>query len=182
VGGGGVGAGGAVGGVAGEGPGIVPAICFFDTEFIEDGRTIELLSIGIVRDDGATYYAEPAESDRGNAGRWVRENVLPHLTGPVKPRAEIAAEIVAFVGPRPEFWAYFADYDWVVLCQLFGTMMDLPLGWPMFCMDLKQFAVSLGDPDLHALVSPDGPEHNALADARWVAAVWAALHPAAAEL
>jgi hypothetical protein len=50
--------------------------------------------------------------------------------------------------------------------------MDLPAGWPMFCMDLKQLAVSLGNPDLHALVPQDGPEHNALADARWVADVW----------
>ena len=37
---------------------------FFDTEFIEDGKTIDLLSIGAVRDDGETYYAEPAEADR----------------------------------------------------------------------------------------------------------------------
>ena len=70
---------------------------YFDTEFIEDGRTIDLLSIGLVREDGATYYAEPAEADRDRASDWVRENVLPHLTGPVKPRAVIAQEIVAFV-------------------------------------------------------------------------------------
>lgn len=37
-----------------------------------------------------------------------------------------------------EFWAYFADYDWVVFCWLFGTMMDLPKGMPMYCKDLKQ--------------------------------------------
>lgn len=59
----------------------------FDTEFIEDGRTIDLLSIGLVRYDGTTYYAEPAETDRTRASEWVVENVMPHLTGPVKPRA-----------------------------------------------------------------------------------------------
>lgn len=36
------------------------------------------------------------------------------------------------------FWAYFADYDWVVFCWLFGTMMDLPNGMPRYCRDLKQ--------------------------------------------
>jgi hypothetical protein len=146
---------------------------FFDTEFVEDGKTIDLLSIGVVRDDGATYYAEPAEADRSRASEWVQANVLPHLTGPIKPREQIAREIVTFAGADPQFWAYYADYDWVVLCQLFGTMMDLPDGWPMFCMDLKQLAVTLGNPDLHALVAmDDGTQHNALADAQWAADVW----------
>lgn len=35
-----------------------------------------------------------------------------------------------------------ADYDWVVLCQLYGTMMDLPKGWPMYCRDVKQLCDS----------------------------------------
>ncbi len=37
-----------------------------------------------------------------------------------------------------EFYGYYADYDWVLLCSLFGTMMDLPIGFPMYCNDLKQ--------------------------------------------
>lgn len=37
-----------------------------------------------------------------------------------------------------EFYAYCADYDWVVFCWLFGRMMDLPNGFPMYCRDLKQ--------------------------------------------
>lgn len=36
---------------------------FFDTEFIEDGRTIDLVSIGIVCEDGREYYAVSAEAD-----------------------------------------------------------------------------------------------------------------------
>ena len=38
----------------------------------------------------------------------------------------------------PQFYGYFADYDWVVFCWLFGKMMDLPKGFPMYCIDLKQ--------------------------------------------
>lgn len=29
----------------------------YDCEFLEDGKTIALISIGIVADDGRTYYA-----------------------------------------------------------------------------------------------------------------------------
>jgi hypothetical protein len=138
---------------------------FFDTEFIEDGKTIDLLSIGLVREDGVTYYAEPEEADRGRASEWVAENVLPSLTGPQKPRAVIAQEIVAFVGDSPEFWAWYADYDWVALCQLFGTMMDLPNGWPMYCRDFKQVCDERG---IH--LSQNDSRHNALGDAQWLAA------------
>jgi len=144
---------------------------YFDTEFIEDGWTIDLLSIGLVREDGATYYAEPAETDRSRASEWVQENVLPHLTGPSKPRADIARELVEFAGPSPEFWAWYADYDWVALCQLFGTMMDLPGGWPMYCRDFKQVVDEQGLGELPPQTSQDGPEHHALSDARWLARV-----------
>ena len=30
---------------------------FYDTEFLEDGETIDLISIGIVAEDGREYYA-----------------------------------------------------------------------------------------------------------------------------
>jgi len=39
---------------------------------------------------------------------------------------------------KPEFYAYYADYDWVAFCSLFGSMMQLPSNFPMFCKDLKQ--------------------------------------------
>lgn len=141
---------------------------FFDTEFIEDGKTIDLLSIGVVAEDGTEFYRENGEADLSRAAPWVQTNVLPYLHGRGVRRWRIASDLIKFVNADddpPEFWAYYADYDWVVLCQLFGTMVDLPAGWPMFCMDLKQLAVSLGDPPLPAQTST---EHHALADARWV--------------
>lgn len=140
---------------------------FFDTEFIEDGQTIDLLSIGLVREDGTTYYAEPAEADRSRASDWVQEHVLPTLTGPIKPRTVIAREIVEFVGNAPEFWAWYADYDWVALCQLYGRMVDLPEGWPFYCRDFKQVCDERG-----INLSQDDSNHNALGDAQWLAGVW----------
>jgi len=49
---------------------------FFDTEFIEDGRTIDLISIGIVSEDGRDYYAINGECDFSKANDWVVDNVL----------------------------------------------------------------------------------------------------------
>ncbi len=37
-----------------------------------------------------------------------------------------------------DFYAYFGDFDWVVFCWLFGRMIDLPEGFPKYCIDLKQ--------------------------------------------
>jgi hypothetical protein len=143
---------------------------WFDTEFYEDGRTIDLISIGIVAEDGRTYYAErTGASHIAHATPWLAENVAPHLSGIEVDRFRIREEIMAFVGENPEFWAYYADYDWVVLCQLYGTMMQLPKGWPMFCRDVKQLADSLGDPKLPPQLSQ---EHNALRDAEWTHDSW----------
>lgn len=144
---------------------------WFDTEFIEDGRTIDLISIGMVREDGQYLYLENSECDVSCASDLVRENVLPHLRGggAQMARSEIAEAVRKFAGEHPEFWAYYADYDWVALCQLFGTMMQLPKGWPMFCLDIMQEAHRLGNPELPSIGKD---EHNALADAKWNQSAW----------
>jgi hypothetical protein len=142
---------------------------YLDTEFIEDGQTIELISLGIVCDDGREYYAEVDEVPWEKADQWVLDNVKPHLMGGecIRSRQQIAEDVVRFVSQgkgQPQFWGYYADYDWVVLCRLYGRMIDLPSGWPMYCMDLIQLAVESGDPKLPG---QRGVEHHALADARW---------------
>lgn len=148
---------------------------FLDTEFIERGPEfpITLISIGIVTEDGREFYAINSEFDPSVCNDWVRANVLPHLdlNDGWDRRAsldEIAVQIVQFCDSeffgKLEFWGYYCDYDWVVFAQIFGTMMDLPKGWPMYCRDLKQLCDDLGNPKL-----PEQPstEHNALADAQW---------------
>lgn len=147
---------------------------WFDTEFIEDGRTIDLISIGMVAEDGRDFYAENIHCDRSRASQWVVENVLSQLTmGRDDPRmmtrSQMREAIIEFAGDKPEFWAYYADYDWVALCQIFGTMMDLPSGWPMYCRDVKQLCEDLGNPKLPEQTSA---EHHALADARWTRQAW----------
>ncbi len=143
---------------------------WFDTEFYENGRTIDLISIGVVAEDARMYYAETFNSVQcARKTQWLEENVLPHLTGERKNREDIAIDLIEFMGEKPEIWAYYADYDWVVLCQLFGTMMELPQGWPKYCCDVKQLCFTLGNPRLPKQTSQ---EHHALADAVWVRDAW----------
>ncbi|AEG82048.1 hypothetical protein VH13_04315 [Corynebacterium ulcerans] len=143
---------------------------FYDTEFIEDGRSIELVSIGIVAEDGREYYAVSTDADHSKAGKWVRENVLNKLPNPSselwKTNAQIREEIVEFLlsaDSHPELWAWVGAYDHVVLAQLWGDMTGLPRKIPRFTHELKQYWEFAGQPVLPK--APDG-NHDALVDAR----------------
>lgn len=244
---------------------------YIDTEFLEGTQkenfpislfrkntppTIDLISIGIVAEDGREYYAISKDFNLKEAWNrfqikdydlsvkkeyWIRENVLKpiwkdylenrqsmyektyhwELTSEFsyktmktiirwigKPNKQIAEEIISFttqakwqdnpngkfnvgsdlsnevtkkdlVWDKPTFYAYYADYDWVAFCWLFGKMMDLPNGFPMYCIDLKQIfdeEVYLGEVkglelNLDLKNHPNYPkqenEHNALADAKF---------------
>lgn len=164
---------------------------YLDTEFVETGDTIDLISIGIVCEDGRELYCEVDGFDWSRANQWVLDNVKPHLwsstkdktefnawsrdggVGGLHTRKEIARLVREFCDPevhgKPEFWTYYGSYDWVVTCWLFGSMMDLPTGWPMFTMDLKQLAQHSGNPQLP--VQAEG-EHHALLDARHNRVMW----------
>lgn len=135
---------------------------WLDCEFQEDGRTIELISIGLVSEDGRKFYAEAAEYDKSKATPWLRENVLPKLTGQLMPRTMLQAELLAFCGEWPEIWGWYGSYDWVALCQIYGTMMDLPGNWPMFIREAMQYRQA--DDELPRRTTP---EHHALYDAEW---------------
>lgn len=156
---------------------------YIDTEFIEGfhkplfGKRrhfIDLISIGIVCEDGGEYYAVSNEFNPKDANQWVKDNVISKLPkrrvdyydGPRmradsllwKSNNRIADDIKKFIYKTSgindpfsisnwdqikskfsiEFYGYYADYDWVLFCSLFGTMMDLPKGFPMYCRDLKQ--------------------------------------------
>ncbi len=142
---------------------------WFDTEFIDTGREVHLLSLGMVRQDGLTYYAEPDDAPKHLACEWVQKNVLPHLTGPVKPRQQIKDDVIEFCGARPVFWGYCASHDWLLLCQLFGRTLDVPAHWPNFVMDVQQWRVMNG---VGALPEQASTEHNALNDALWTREAW----------
>jgi hypothetical protein len=161
---------------------------YYDTEFIEDGTTIELVSIGMVREDGLAYYA--VSNDLGMLNRvavhpWLAANVLPHLPvvysehkfapswdtehpefDAVRPVARIAQEVRDFItfSGDPQLNAWYAAYDHVRLMQLWGPMSARPEGVPMWTRDLKQEADRLGNPPVPE--QDPATEHHALHDAQ----------------
>lgn len=166
---------------------------FYDTEFHEDGKTIDFISIGVVcYETGETYYAVSNEFDTRRVARndWLMGNVMNtidhdqfivydgdgfpavrdiYVTDPAaKSKDRIAREIAQFVGAdrNPQFWAWYSAYDHVCLAQLFGRMIDLPDKIPMYTNDIRTLV------DLARLKPSDLPRqpeglHNALADAKW---------------
>jgi hypothetical protein len=59
---------------------------FYDTEFIENGKTIDLISIGVVREDGRSYYAVSTEFKARKASQcWDRFDTC-RLYGPCRAR------------------------------------------------------------------------------------------------
>ena len=152
---------------------------FLDTEFVEDGKTIELVSIGVVCEDGREYYAVSTDFDPEAAIPWVRDNVISQLPSPAdqawKSNATIREELLAFLtadGHDPETWAWFGDYDHVVICQLWGTMPELPRALPRFTRELRQEWERVGKPELP---QQERGRHHALEDARHNARVWAVI-------
>ena len=149
---------------------------FYDTEFIEDGVTIDLVSIGVVDEEGRQFYAVSTEFDPSKAIPWVRTNVLDKLPSPAdrawKSRVRIREELLEFLtepDEKIELWAWYAAYDHVALCQLWGAMPALPRALPRFTKDLRQRWDDLGNPTLPA--AGDGV-HDALVDARHNLARW----------
>ena len=147
---------------------------WIDTEYIERAYTLDLISIGLVAEDGREFYAESSEVDWSKASRWTLQTVRPQLTGPAMPREEIGYGVHRFTDhdEKPVFWGYFPAYDWVAFSWLFGGLNDLPFHYPQLCLDIKQWAIELGDPELP---QQSEPRHNALADARWTRQAWAFL-------
>jgi hypothetical protein len=143
---------------------------FLDTEFIERPGILQLVSLALVDERGRELYEVSSEFDESLACDFVRQNVLPRLgPGPRTSLHGIRDAVLDFTaGTQPEFWGYYADYDWVAFCWLFGAMVDLPRGWPMYCLDLAQV---MHEHDVRRFQLPflsDSQAHNALADARWL--------------
>ncbi|MCS4536176.1 polyadenylate-specific 3'-exoribonuclease AS [Corynebacterium sp. HS2168-gen11] len=143
---------------------------FYDTEFIENGSTIELVSIGIVAEDGREYYAVSTTTDHSNANNWVKTHVLNQLPNPSAPvwrsNETIRDEVYAFLTAaptQPQLWAWVGAYDHLVLVQLWGDMAALPREIPRYTHELKQYWEFAGRPKLPPI--PAG-NHDALVDAR----------------
>lgn len=172
---------------------------FYDCEFLEDGRTIDLISIAFVAEDGRELYMINAGfplyryNEDTDTARWLTDNVLPYLpvlrshsgahmwdqgapeyVNHVFSRTAMKTQILDFmrVGPGfPELWANYGAYDHVALMQIFGQMMDRGPSMPMYTNDLQQLLRSHVVNPI-SLPQQVGGQHHALADARHLKACY----------
>lgn len=169
---------------------------FIDLEYVERGRDLpmQIISIGMVRDDGLEFYRINPECLSNVAKHpWLSVNVAPYL--PMhSPNAgiiawdekheeyqyvarsldELIADVLKFIRdtPNAEIWAYFGQYDHVVLHQLFGSMGEQPAGVPMFTRDVQELV--LQNPSAELPAEPWRLDH-AMEDARWTKAAYEAV-------
>lgn len=160
---------------------------FYDLEFNEQVDPMDFISIGMVDESGAELYRinnDPRVIDRALSNSFLRHNVLDKLpisinndntwnwdiNHPDVPYvyhiAAISSDVRRFVLSRtsPELWAYYGAYDHVIMCRsLFGTMIQLPQGFPQYTNDLMTII------QYHNRPLPEQPSgaHNALDDARF---------------
>jgi len=177
---------------------------FLDFEFIEGFKKplfgkrrhfIDLVSVGMVCEDGREFYAISNEFNEKDANAWVRDNVLIKLEpknilthqdfhdvqqvpNPIwMSNYEIKNHLIDFMrlySIRPahethDIYTYYGAYDWVLFCSIFGTMAQLPSGLPFLPIDLKQMMIERNLNDAWKNVNCPDPfnEHNALVDAKW---------------
>lgn len=163
---------------------------FYDTEFIDDGTTIELISIGMVAGNDDLLYLINGEVnlDKIIEHPFLRIHVLPFLPvsdsywDPSHPeygeqvwnRATIAGKVSRFIKDHTEtngdveLWAWYGAYDHVALAQLFGPMVNMPKHIPQWTNDLRQTVMRLEGITGKKIELPHQDvrtEHNALQDA-----------------
>lgn len=104
---------------------------YLDTEFADwDDPATDLISLGMVAEDGREFYAESAEFERRRCTNFVKFEVLPQLGAPGVLRlntSELKQAVLAWTAtiPNPEI-AVDYDGDWKLLSRLLEP--DVPAG------------------------------------------------------
>lgn len=129
---------------------------FFDTEFSGLYKNTNLISIGLISEDGKQFYAEIEDEKLKNLDKWIEENVLIHTVnyGDALVLDIVNDENDFYIGDKQsiaqelkEWFAQFDEvqlisdvchYDMVLLIDLFGTAFDLPENVCAACHDINQ--------------------------------------------
>lgn len=153
---------------------------FFDTEFTGLHQKTTLISIGLIDEQGRSFYAELNDYDKAQLDPWLSENIIDKLTGQnVMSKAELAVELRAFFAQYDtvEIWSDCLAYDWVLFNDIFGGAFEIPDNVYYIPFDIcTLFKVKDIDPDISreefANLSDSSKKHNALWDARVIKACY----------
>lgn len=171
---------------------------FFDTEFTGLHQHTTLVSIGLISEDGQTFYAEFEDYDRAQVDEWLKDNVISKLVMETGDYSGLSKEInekkieecshVALIGydrkdiaeyltrwisrfENVEVWSDCLSYDWVLFNQLFGHAFNIPKNVYYIPFDICTLMKIKGvDPDVsrEEYAGIHGQKHNALHDAKTI--------------
>ena len=150
--------------------------CFFDTEFTGLHKNTTLISIGIIDENGRSFYAEFTDYAHNQVDEWVQKNVIGNLiltdmtpntikfsegmeTKYVKGCKKFIAKELDFwhqyIYPnyktiQLEMWSDCLAYDWVLFNDIFGTAFDIPKNVYYIPFDIcTLFKLKGIDPDIN---------------------------------
>ena len=171
---------------------------FFDTEFTGLHQNTTLISIGLVSENGKTFYAEFNDYDKSQVDEWLQENVINNLcyndvdvvinkSHPHKnddyvmkdDKESIAYSLQVWLSQfeKVEMWSDCLAYDWVLFNQLFGHAFNIPENVYYIPFDIcTLFAIRNIDQDINreefSGMKNNNQKHNALWDAKVIQACY----------
>lgn len=129
---------------------------FFDTEFTGLHKNTTLISIGLIDENGRTFYAEFLGYDSNQVNDWIQENVIEHLKYKMcisnwcntDPEHFECVGYTYYIRNLLAHWLSKYDevelvsdvchYDMVLLIDIFGDAFDLPENINPACHDINQ--------------------------------------------
>lgn len=137
---------------------------FFDTEFTGLHKNTTLISIGLVDENGRTFYAEFSDYDESQCDDWIHENVIKHLKWSTECPLEDISYTKNFANIYENDWEAYgtkeyiktvltdwlskydevelvsdcSHYDMVLFIDIFGGAFDIPKNVNPACHDINQ--------------------------------------------
>lgn len=174
---------------------------FFDTEFTGLHKNTTLISIGLIAENGKTFYAELTDYDKSQVDDWLNDNVIKNLNrssdeslsrnmnftnsidgkhndivvnGDKKyVKAKLEEWLLQF--DEVEIWSDCLAYDWVLFNDIFGHAFNIPKNVYYIPFDIcTLFKIKGIDPDIsrEKFADIEGDKHNALYDAKVIKACY----------
>lgn len=129
---------------------------FFDTEFTGLHKNTTLISIGLVDENGRTFYAEFLGYNSNQVDDWIKENVITNLKYSTcidnwcnkDPEHFECVGYTYYIKRLLEDWLSEYDYvelvsdcchyDMVLFIDIFGGAFDIPKNVNAVCHDINQ--------------------------------------------
>ena len=167
---------------------------FFDMEFTGLHQKTTPISLGLVAENGCTFYGEFSDYDVDQVDDWLKENVIANLM--LTPKDPTCFEHISSTGrlsdssvtvyggrdciakylsiwlsgfDQVEMWGDCLAYDWVLFCELFGGGVEcLPQNVYYIPFDIcTLFKMANIDPDIDRIKYAEmaAAKHVAIDDA-----------------